>query len=186
MSNLYSEQSIIAIYRINDTSTTPFVIIESTLLEKEHGSKLLSMHFDLDTSLETNDTLLVVNARYENMSMVKKYVLQNMSIEVSDASRVHMKKTKIVLTGIDSMIEIQLSDIFKKNLSRLVFTWTIFLGSMIAIYVCGYLTIVRQFNEERPNRYTTVDSTGTTKSMMKVEGTREAQESKNEDLTLLA
>ena len=178
---LISEDSIVAVYRLNDSSTAPFVILSSAMIEKDSDSKLMSIYFDLD--LAGNETHLIINARFEKQSLIKKYRLQNMSLEVSDAGRVHMKKTKIVLTGIDSQQVIQLSDIFKTNVWRIFLTWLLFLSVMLSIYVGGAFFIIRQFNEEHPNRY----FSSPRRTFVKPAGeTQRDIDTKGEDLTLTA
>jgi hypothetical protein len=178
---LISEESIVAVYRLNDSSTAPFVILSSAMIEKGDNSKLMSIYFDLD--LEGNETHLIINARFEKQSLIKKYKLQNMSLEVTDAGRVHMKKTKIVLTGIDSTKEIELSQIFKTNVWRICLTWLLFLTIMLGIYVGGACFIIRQFNEEHPNRY----YTSPRRTFVKPAGdTQRDIDTKAEDLTLTA
>ncbi len=178
---LISEESIVAVYRLNDSSTAPFVILSSAMIENDGDSKLMSIYFDLDLTPD-NETHLIINARFEKKSLIKKYKLQNMSLEVTDAGRVHMKKTKIVLTGIDSQQEIPLSKIFKTNIWRIFLTWLLFLSVMLSIFAGGAYFLIRQFNEEHPNRY----YSSPRRTFVRHGETQRDIETKGEDITLTA
>ena len=135
----YNCEYLIVIYKIDGDFKDPFAVIESDIFYSNSSeltsSKLQSIYFDLDTV--GNATHLIVNARFESQSIIRRFVLQNMTLEVIDAGRVHLRRTKLVLTGLESQQEIPLSDIFKVNIWRLIMIWSLYIMFGVAFYFAG-------------------------------------------------
>ena len=150
---------MIAIYRnrVAFSVKIPFVVLTHSKIQTYDDSNLKSIYFDI-AEREEGETHLIVNARFSSKSVLKRFKIQNMTLQIINPGKIHTKKTKLVLAGIESRVEIPFSSIFKRNWTRLIFAWILFLGLGAGIFAAGFMMLLKKWNEDRSRSSSAISS----------------------------
>ena len=148
-----------AIYRNEASSSVkiPFVVLTHSRIQSYDDSNLKSIYFDI-AETDEGETHLIVNARFASKSVIKRFRLQNMTLQIINPGKMHTKKTKLVLAGIESSVEIPFSNIFRRNWSRLIFAWILFIGLGLLLFAGGYIVLLRNWRADRSRSSSAVTS----------------------------
>ena len=132
---LIGERWLLLVYRADQQVATPFVMLGSRQMQRLSAAKLQSIYFAVE--VDKCHTNIVVNMRFDNKSIIRRYRLQNMTLEINDPGKINLRTTKLILKGMNREEEVSLHDIFRPNIWRLVAIWVLYILLGIGVYIGG-------------------------------------------------
>ena len=146
-SSVLSEKSLVTVYStergLGATKTgAPVAIVSfSSLKSLAPDSKLITWYFDLaeliDKKTNKVETMLLVLARFNDKSVLAHYRIGRATLKILQPSKLHSKKGKILLQGVDSFVEVSFQDLFKTNWTRIFMIWTFMLLVAVGAWFLG-------------------------------------------------
>jgi len=137
---LAAEKSIIVVYKTISEQQTPYLVVPQSKFEPYSSAPLISVYFDI----EEFSNKVFVNLRYQGNSALKIFEISPLQLQINDWSRLHLKRSTLVLEGIDSTQEITLEDLLTRNTYRIVIIWLLILTITIASLLTAYHCILKR------------------------------------------
>ena len=154
-SSVLSEKSLITIFsteanNVQKKDDIPIAVFPfSSLKNLAPESNLLNWYFDL-AEIRTDDrnkvdTVLLILARFSDHSVLAHYTIGRSRLQILKPGKIHSKKGRIVLQGVDSSIEIRFQDLFKRNWTRIISIWTFMTLLAVGLWFLG-LRVLNTYN----------------------------------------